>query len=41
MTSEQWEHYLTFSNVFCGESIQKKGAISSYITREQMQTLLV
>ena len=40
MTSEQWEQYLTFSNVFCGESIQKKGAISSYITREQMQILL-
>lgn len=41
MTSEQWEQYLTFSNVFCGESIQKKGAISSYITREQMQILLL
>ena len=40
MTSEQWEQYLTFSNVFCGESIQKKGAISSYITREQMLILL-
>ena len=40
MTSQEWEKYLTFSNIFCGESIQKKGAISSYITREQMEPLL-
>lgn len=34
--SSEWERYLKFSDCFCGESIQKKGAIASYITREEV-----
>lgn len=33
---EQWERYLRFSDCFCGESIKKKGAIASYISRDEV-----
>ena len=39
MTDKEWESYLIFSNRYCGESIQKKGALSSYLTRQEMETL--
>lgn len=39
MTAEEWKAYLDFSNRYCGESIQKKGALSSYITRQEMEKL--
>lgn len=39
MNAEEWEAYLTFSNRYCGESIQKKGALSSHITRQEMEHL--
>ena len=34
--ASEWEKYLKFSDCFCGESIQKKGAIASYITRAEV-----
>lgn len=37
MTEEEWQRYLVFSDTFCGKSIQSKGAITSYVTREEMQ----
>lgn len=40
MTGDEWKKYLHFSNVFCGQSIQKKGAISSYITRKKLEKFL-
>ncbi len=39
MTDKEWESYLIFSNRYCGESIQKKGALSSYLTRQEMEML--
>jgi len=39
MTDKEWESYLIFSNRYCGESIQKKGALSSYLTRREMEML--
>lgn len=33
MTSEELEQYLYFSNLFCSESVKKKGAICSYPSR--------
>ena len=32
VTAEKMEEYLTFSNKFCGYSVQRKGAIASYPT---------
>ena len=39
MPEEEWESYLRFSNIFCGESVQKQGAIASYPTMQEMQQL--
>lgn len=36
MTADEWSVYLTFSNAFCGKSIQKIGAIPSYAGRDEM-----
>lgn len=36
MDGEAWRQYLEFSDRFCGKSIQSKGAIASYVTREEM-----
>lgn len=36
ISSSDWKSYLKFSDCFCGESIQKKGAIASYITRDEV-----
>lgn len=36
LTNEELFKYLTFSNLFCSESVKKKGAITSYPTWEDM-----
>lgn len=36
MTEAEWRTYLEFSDAFCGKSIQRKGAIASYVTRAEM-----
>lgn len=36
LSEEKLEEYLKFANVFCGISVQKKGAIPSYPTLEEM-----
>jgi len=37
ISKEKLEEYLKFANAFCGISVQKKGAIPSYPTLEDMQ----
>lgn len=36
ITAEQMQQFLKFSNNFCGHSVQKKGAIASYPTKEEL-----
>ncbi len=40
MPEKEWEEILRFSNLFCGESVTKQGAIASYPTGEEMQKLV-
>lgn len=37
MTGEEWMRYLAFSDFFCGKSVRRRGAISSYVTRKEME----
>ena len=39
LSAEKLEEYLKFANAFCGISVQKRGAIPSYPTLEEMETL--
>lgn len=36
VSAEQMERFLTFSNRFCGYSVQRKGAIASYPVKEEI-----
>ena len=39
LSGDKLEEYLKFANVFCGISVQKKGAIPSYPTLEELEVL--